>query len=437
VLCFALSVSLLTGLLVGILPALQSTRVDLNEALKEGGRTSSAGWGGRRVRSALVVSQVALSLVLMVCAGLLIRSFVNVLKVPKGFSTDNVLTVSLSLPPAHYPTPEVQREFFRQMLERLESQPLFESVGVTNKAPLNKTDVIGLLFDVEGVTPPSDFDQRIALLMSASSDYFRTMGITIVQGRYFSPSDTQGAPPVIIINEGLARRYFPDGEALGKRVKVFGEKQPREIVGVVNDVRSLGLEQEKWQEMFLPYLQGGPRPTTLVLRCAAAPSTALRAVQETVNGLDKDLPLYDGKTMRQQVYDSVAQRSYLLWLMGTLAVIALLLTTSGIYGVISYSVTQRTREIGIRLALGAPGSHVLRLVMRETLWLVALGLGIGVLTSLAATRWLVSLLYGLKENDPITMAAAALLLMSVALWAGWFPARRATKVHPMVALRCE
>ena len=418
VLCFALSVSLLTGLLVGLLPALQSTRIDLNAALKEGARSSSAGWGGRRVRSALVVSQVALSLVLMVGAGLLIRSFVNVLKVPKGFSTDNVLTVSLSLPPAHYPTPEGQREFFRQILERLESQPLIESVGVTNKAPLNKSDVIGLLFDVEGVTPPSQFDQRIALLMSASPDYFRTMGIAVVQGRNFSPSDTQGAPPVIIINEGLARRYFSDGKALGKRLKVLGEKQPREIVGVVNDVRSLGLEKENWQEMFLPYLQGGPRPTTLVLRCAAEPSTALRAVQEAVNALDKDLPLYDVRTMRQLVYDSVAQRSYLLWLMGALAVIGLLLTTSGIFGVISYSVTQRTHEIGIQLALGAQNGQVLRLVMRETLWLVALGLGLGALASLAATRWLVSLLYGLKTNDPSTMAAAAFLLMCVALCAG-------------------
>ena len=436
VFAFALGASLLTGLLVGILPALRSTKVDLYEALKESSGRGIARDGGY-VRASLVIAQVSLSMVLLVGAGLLTRSFVNVLSVEAGFQTDNIATISLSLPPARYQTAETARDFMRQLVERLQTQPQFQSVGATNKVPLSKSEVIGLLFAVEGVTPPADFDERFALFISVSPDYFRALGISLVQGRSFSERDTQAAPPVIIVNERMARRYFPDGQVLGRRINVTGEKQPREIVGVVKDVRSLGLEEDHNQEMFLPYLQGGPVPRTLVLRTNAAPAAAWLAVQAVVNTLDKDLPLFDGKTMQQQVYDSVAQRSYVLWLMGALAVLGLLLTMTGIYGVISYAVTQRKHEIGIRMALGAPLRAVVGLVLRETLTLVVIGLIGGLAAAWLASRWLASMLYGLREHDPLTLAAASCLMFAVALLACWWPARRATKVDPLVALRHE
>ncbi len=437
---FTLGASLLTGLLAGLLPgllpALRSSKADLNEALKQGSGRGGGARGGR-VNGVLTLAQVALSFVLLVGAGLLTRSFINVLNIETGFQTANILTISLSLPRARYETAEAARGFMRQLVERLQAQPQFQAVGVTNKLPLNKAEVIGLLFEVEGPAPPAKFDERFALFISASPDYFRALGLTLSQGRVFNERDTPTAPPVIIINELLARRFFPNGQALGRRIKVTGEKQPREIVGVVNNVRSLGLERDNDQEMFLPYLQGGPLPNTLVLRTDAAPASAWTAVQAVVNTLDKDLPLFDGKTMRQQVYDSVAQRSYLLWLMGALAVLGLLLTMVGIYGVSAYWVTQRTHEIGIRMALGAPRRAVIRLVLREALWPVLLGLLVGVAVSLAAARGLASLLYGLPARDPLTLGLAALLMLCVALFASWWPARRATQVDPLIALRHE
>lgn len=435
VLGFALGISLLTGILVGWLPAWRASRMDVNEALKSG--SGRAFGGASRAGNVLVVAQVALSVVLLVGAGLLMRSFVKVLNLNAGFSAENVLTVSLSLPPTRYQTAEAARDFMRQLLERVQAQPQFQSVGVTNKVPLNKAEVIGLLFKVEGVTPPSNFDDRFAFFISASADYFRTMSIPLLQGRSFTERDTVNSAPVIIINEQIARQFFPDGNALGQRILVTGEKQPREIVGVVSNVRSLSLEREHSREMFLPYLQGGPIPRTIVLKTNAAPGLAFSAVQQAVHTLDKDLPLFDGKTMRQHVYDSVAQRSYVLWLMGALAVLGLLLTTAGIYGVISYTVTQRTHEIGIRMALGAQTRTVAGLILRETLALMVTGLVVGLLAAWWAARWLASLLYDLREHDPLTLAGSAGLLLVVALLASWLPARRATQVDPLVALRYE
>ncbi|MBO0861192.1 MAG: ABC transporter permease [Chloracidobacterium sp.] len=439
VLLFNLALALLTGVLVGTLPALQASKVDLLEALKDGsqGGSDGAGWRVFNLRGGLVAGEIALALVLLAGAGLLIRSFVNVLKLDPGFDRENILTVSLTLPAAKYAGREKKGAFYQRLIERLQSIPGVVAAGATSKLPLSRTDYYSLLFEVEGREKQDAFQKRFANFLSISHDYFRAMGIPLLQGRNFTAADTDKAPLVVIINDRMARQLFPNGDALGQRIKSPLEQTAREIVGVVGSVRFKSLEEDPAKDMYLPYLQGGNPPATLVIRTVVEPLSVAGAAREAVRALDKDLPLYDIKTVEQRVSESVVQRRFLVTLISGFAALALSLAAIGIYGMVSFAVTRRTREIGVRVAFGARGSDVLRLIIWQGMRMAAAGIFTGLVAAYWLSRFIKTFLFNLAPTDPITFVGITALVAAVALLACWIPARRATKVDPLVALRCE
>jgi putative ABC transport system permease protein len=439
VLGFNLALAMLTGLLVGLLPALQASKVDLLEALKDGAQGISGKVGGRvlSLRGALVAGEIALALVLLAGAGLLIRSFVNVLALDPGFERENILTVSLTLPPRTYNNREKTLAFYQQLTERLQNTPAIVAVGTTNKLPLSRTNFFALLFEVVGRQKQDAFENRFANFLSVSPDYFRAMGIPLLQGRAFTAADTDKAPLVVIINDKMAQQLFPNGDALGQQIKLPQDQTEREIVGIVRAVRHKNLEEDPAKDMYLPYLQGGNPPTTVAIRTAGDPLSVVGAVREAVRALDQDLPLYDIKTIEQRVSESVARRRFLVTLMSGFAALALLLAAIGIYGVVSYAVTQRTHEIGVRVALGAQARDVLRLVIGQGMRLAAVGISAGLVASYWLSRFIKTFLFSLSATDPLTFAGITALVAVVALLACYVPARRAMKVDPMVALRYE
>ncbi|MBO0859817.1 MAG: ABC transporter permease [Chloracidobacterium sp.] len=439
VLLFNFALALLTGLLVGTLPALQAGKVDLLEALKDGsqGGSERAGWRVFSFRGGLVAGEIALALVLLAGAGLLIRSFVNVLNLDPGFDRENILTVSLTLPETKYSGRENKGDFYQLLIERLQSIPGVVAAGATNKLPLSRTNYFGLLFEVEGRQKQDAFQTRFANFLSISPDYFRAMGIPLLQGRGFTAADTDKAPPVVIINDRMARQLFPNGDALGQRIKLPLERTGREIVGVVGSVRLKSLEEDPAKDMYLPYLQGGNPPVTLVIRTVFEPLSVAGAAREVVRALDKDLPLYDIKTVEQRVSESVAQRRFLVTLMSCFAALAICLAAIGIYGVVSYAVTRRTHEIGVRMALGAQSRAVSRLIIGQGMRLAAAGIISGLLAAYWLSRFIKTFLFNLAPTDPITFVGITGLVAAVALLACYVPSRRATKVDPVVALRCE
>jgi predicted permease len=437
VLGFNLALVLLTGLLAGVLPALQASKVDLLMALKDStaGRAGRAGWRMFNLRGALVAGEIALALILLVGAGLLIRSFVNVLTLDPGFERENILTVSLTLPGATYNTREKTAAFYQQLLEQLQTTPGIIAVGTTNKLPLSRTDYFSLLFEVVGRQKQAAFEQRFASFLSVSPDYFRALGVPLLQGRSFTAADTDKAPPVVIINDKLAQQLFPQGDALGQQLKLSQEQTGRAIIGIVRAVRHRSLEEDSAKDMYLPYAQGGNPPTTVVLRTLNDPLAVVGIVRAAVRNLDKDLPVYDIKTVEQRISESVARRRFLLTLMSSFAVLALLLAALGIYGVVSYAVTQRTHEIGIRMALGAQARDVQRLILGQGMRLAVSGIAGGLVAAFWLVRLIKSFLFNLSATDPLTFAEITVLVAVVALLACWLPARRATTIDPLVALR--
>lgn len=440
---FTLAISLLTGVVFGLAPSLQASNPDLSEALKEGGRSATAGAGRQRMRSALVVVEVALSLALLIGAGLMIKSFVRLLQVDPGFSPENVLTMELALPIARYADAPQQTAFFQQTLERVGNLPGVESASVTTDIPLyggNSTS-----FSVEGRPPPASGQRPLTEYRSVSHDYFRAMGISLLKGRAFTERDATGATGVVIINETLARRFFPDEDPVGRRIGLSGPPDWREIVGVVRDARNYGLDEEVRPEAFIPYLQNTPgylagaaSSMNLVVRTASSdPLSMTAAVKAQVHAIDRDQPVYNVKTMEQYLADSLARRRFNMMLLTVFAGVALLLAAIGIYGVMNHSVTQRTHEVGIRIALGAGRGDVLRMIVGQGMILTLLGVALGLAASFALTRLLAGLLYGVSATDPLTFVAIPLVLSAVALAATYIPARRATKIDPMVALRYE
>jgi putative ABC transport system permease protein len=435
---FTLGVSLLAGFLFGLAPALQASKVDLNEALKEGATTAGRGLRLFGLRNLLVVAEVALALVLLVGAGLLIKSFFRVLDVSPGFDTRNVLTIALDLPHSRYPEAAQQTAFYQQLLDRLGALPGVQSVGATNALPLEKKGAVAFSFSIPGVAA-SDMPQgTFASHFIITSDYLKTMGIPIVEGRGINAEDKQGSPPVALVSQETARRYWPNESAVGKRIITMVEKTPREIVGVVGEVKQWGLESPlAVPAIYIPHQQLTWPVTTIAIRTDTEPLALVSAVRGEVQALDKDLPVYDIKSMRQRLADSIAERRFTLILLGTFAALALTLAAIGIYGVMNYSVTQRTREIGIRMALGAARKNVLWLIVGRGLLLTLVGVGVGLGAAYGLTRLLVSLLFGTSATDPTTFIVIAVVLTGVALGACFVPARRATKVDPMVALRYE
>lgn len=432
VLLFALGLSVISGILLGLIPAWRSANADLQVRLKEG-ETRSASAPRQALRKALVVSEVTLALVLLCGAGLLIRTLWKLNSVNPGFDPDNVLVGELVLPTTKYRDAGRQTIFFQQLIERIKASPGIESVGGTSSLPLSGTNMV-FFASVEGranSTLPASF-------RSVSPDYFRTMRIPLLKGRWFEDRDTAQSQPVVVINETMARQISPNyEEALGKRIKHGFRNQVAEVVGVIGDVKYAGLDQQTRPEMYAPFAQRAWPFMRIVARSNSDPSLVAAAIREAVRAIDPDQPVDKMMTMSSVVSASFVGRSFYMQLLGTFAALAFILASVGIYGVVSYSVAQRTREIGIRVALGARRSDVLGLVLKEALRLTALGVGLGLIGAFAATRVLRSLLFEVKPTDPATFIFLSLLLTLVALLASYIPARRATKVDPLVALRYE
>ena len=433
---FTLAVSLLTGIVFGLIPALHASKPDLNETLKEGSRGSTGGAAGKRIRSVLVAAEVALSLVLLVGAGLMVKSFLRLQQMNLGFNPDNVLAASLSLSRNKYPDDQKQVAFFQAALERLRSLSGVQSAAITSGLPLTLS-VSGSDFQIEGRPEPELGKEMIINTRSVSPGYFRTLGIPMIKGRDFSDTDKSDAPKAAIINNDLARIYFPDQDPIGKRITFDEGESWMSIIGQIGDVKQLGLDSTAKPEVYFPYLQATERSMSIVVRTTSNPLSMVGALKSQIQEIDKDLPIADVMTMGKLLSESVSGRRFNMLLLTIFAAVALVLAAVGIYGVMSYSVSQRTHEIGIRMALGAQTSEVLRLVVGQGMALTMAGLGTGVVASLLLTRLMESMLFGVAATDPITFLAVSVLLAGVALTACLVPARRAAKVDPMVALRYE
>jgi predicted permease len=439
---FTMLVSLLTGVIFGLAPALHASKPDLNESLKEGGRGGAGSAGHNRTRGLLVISQVALSVVLLIGAGLMIKSFRRLLQVNPGYNPENVLTLRLSLP---WGAPYQQViAFYQQLLQRAGALPGVQAAAIVGQLPLDAPR-FNVSFDVQG--HPSEFSTKdpIADFNAISPDYFPTMGIPLLQGRSFTDRDNAQSPAVVIVNQSLARRIWPGEDPIGKRIRLTDNTPWMSIVGVVADLKNQALNAEARQEIYVPYVQANFAPNQnftpytigLVVRAAFDPVSLSSAIRGEVRALDKSLPVYDIKAMDRIVADSISQPHLTTLLLAGFAGIALILVTIGVYGVISYSVAQRTREIGIRKALGAQTRDVTVLFVRQGLVLALIGVTIGLVVAFALTRVMTKLLYEVSATDATTFVAAPLLITAVALIACYIPVRRSVKIDPMIALRHE
>jgi putative ABC transport system permease protein len=433
---FTVAVSLLTGIVFGLIPAIHGSNPNLNEALKEGSRGSTGGAAGKRIRSILVVVEVALSLVLLIGAGLMIRSFSRLQQINLGFNPENVVALTLALSSSKYPEDHQRVAFFQAALERLRSLSGVQSAGATTGLPLTLS-VSGSDFRIEGRPDPEPGTEVIINTRSVSPGYFGTLGIRLIKGRDFTDRDNSDAPKVAVINSDLARTHFPGEDPLGKRITFDEGKSWISIAGVIDDVKQLGQDSRTQPEVYFPYAQATHPSMSIVVRAASNPSSLVAAMKSQIQGIDKDLPVADVSTMEQLLSQSVSGRRFNMLLLTVFAVAALVLAAVGIYGVMSYSVSQRTHEIGIRMALGARTSEVLKLVITHGMFLTLAGLAVGFVASLLLTQLMSSMLFGVTATDPITFAAVSLLLAGVALGACLMPARRAARVDPMVALRHE
>jgi putative ABC transport system permease protein len=436
VLLFSLGLSIITGLLFGIAPAWLAARADMNEALKQGTRGSTEGGARGRLRSALVVIEVMLALVLLGGAGLLARSFMQLAHVDPGFVPENATLLRLSLPQKKYAQPEQQNAFANSLLERLNDLPGVQAVGITHSMPLVGDFVLG--FNIEGRPPIAPADLPSTNYYSVTPDYFRAMGIRLVRGRLFTAQDDAKAPRVAIINETMARQFFPNEDPIGKRINVTnGPDTWRQIVGIVGDIKQYGVDQATSAQTYEPFAQVPFSSLNVVIRSKGSPAALLGALRPTVYAVDKDQPVGTIRPLEEIVADSISRQRFAMTLLTVFSGVALVIAAVGIYGVMAYNVVQRTGEFGIRMALGAQQRDVLRLVLAQGGKLIGLGLGIGLLATLAATRAMGSMLFNTSAYDPLTLSSITLLLGAVALIACFFPANRATKVNPIEALRTE
>ncbi|MEW6127999.1 MAG: ABC transporter permease [Acidobacteriota bacterium] len=448
-LAFTFTMSLMTSVLFGLAPALAASKPDLNQVLKEGGRGIT---GGRhRLRKTLVVAELALALVLLIGAGLLMNSFAKLQAVDPGFNTRNLLTMSVSLNGAAQYVGPAREAFYQQLTDKLAALPGIQSVSAINHLPL-AGDLWGQSLVIEGRPLPAPGQEIPAAFRVSRPGYLQTMGIELRGGRDFNERDTADAPGVVIINETLARRHWQNEDPLGKRLTLDDPRSnapaPRwlTIVGVIKDVKQDSWMSAPENEFYLPFQQsrnfyagtaGHLTSMTLVMRTTVAPQTLVASVKETVNALDHTLPVSNVISLEQVVADTLWQPRFNLQLIGLFAAIALLLAAVGLYGVMSYTVAQRTHEVGLRMALGAGRRDVIKLMVSQGMKLALAGIGLGLLTAFGLTRLMARLLFEISATDPLTFGGLALLLALVALLACWIPARRATKVDPLVALRCE
>ena len=442
-LLFTVALCVFSGILFGLAPAWRATQIDLHSTLKDAGRGSAGAgsvWGrGRNLRRMLVISEMALSVVLLIGAGLLIRSFARLLHVSPGFNPENVLTVELSMSGPKYKDEAAILAVYHQLWERLEALPGVTAAGAVTSLPLSEMYAWGPIV-IEGRTPPPgeqfiNADQRIA-----GGDYFQAMEIPLRSGRFFSASDTEEKPRVAVIDEFMAREYWPHEDPLGKRIRFGGLDDDGKwitIVGVVGRIKQYTLDTDSRIAFYLPQTQYPSRSMNVVLRSRGDPAGLTAAVAEAIHGLDADLPLYNVRTMEHRLDESLARRKFSMALLTAFAGFALALATIGVYGVIAYLVNQGTRELGIRIALGASQRNILGLVLRQGMSLALTGVAVGVVAALALTRLMQTLLFGVKATDALTFAAIPLVLVSIALLTSLIPARRAARIDPMVSLRNE
>jgi putative ABC transport system permease protein len=458
VLLFTLGASVLTGLLFGLAPAIQISKSNLNESLKEGGRGGSEGGARQRVRSFLVVAEVAISLLLLVGAGLLVKSFMNLRQADLGFDPARVLTFRLAIPEARYKENAQIENFYLALVQRIKGLPGVEEAGGTVGLPMNGGIESGVA--VEGQEPKDRASSTVAVNLSVTPDYFRAMDIPLVAGRYFDEHDREGSEKVVIIDEMLAKRFFADESPLGKRlhmgtgIGIDPAQMPPwlKVVGVVKHVRHYGPSEQGRVEIYRPFnqfaiqpdsplLQGQPltfpRSMSLAVRAAGEPTALTNSIRNAVGELDPEVPISAVQTMDEIVATNISPQKFATWMLGLFAAVAMLLAALGIYGVMAYSVVQRTHEIGIRMALGAERKDVLRMIVGQGMKLTLVGVGVGLVGSFLVMRAISDLLFGVKPSDPITYGGVALGLSLVALMSCLLPARRATKVDPMIALRYE
>jgi putative ABC transport system permease protein len=434
---FALLTSVLTGLVFGVAPALHASRADLNDTLKEGTKGSSAGPGRARARQALLVAEVAISLTLLVGAGLMLKSMSRLRAVDPGFRAAGLVTGVVSLPPARYDTSTKRTAFYEALEERLRAAPGVRNAGFVSGLPLSGSVSISGYW-IEGKTPRGDNSQvPVAHSYQIAGDYFGTMGIPLRSGRLFSVQDREGAPSVAIVNERLARQQFPGESPIGKRIQLGPPESPYfEIVGVVGDVRHGGLGEDAPAQMYFPYAQTAFGGLTAVVRGGNAAQLAA-ALRREVRAVDADQPVARVRTMEEVIAEGIARPRFITVLLGAFAGVALILAVVGIYGVVAYSVAQRTQEFGIRMALGADAGRVLREVVGQAARITAVGVAIGVGAALVLSRALTTLLFQVGATDPVTYVSIATTLLAATVVASWVPARRATRVTPLSALRPE
>ena len=436
VLLFTLGVSLLTGFLFGLAPAWQMARLDLHTTLKEGGRSGGDGAGALRARGVFVVVQMALALVLLVGGALFIKSFYTLVQVDPGFKSENLLTLEYRLPRNKYVEPSAQWEFHRRVVEQLRAVPGVQSAALVRGLPLTGNSASARIVPPGGETPPRGQEPQVQF-NTATPAYFATMGIPLVQGRLFGDGDRLDTPPVLLINQTMARRFWPGQDPVGRQIKFVGDDTPGTIVGVVGDAKHDWLSEEQRPQIYNSYSQSPGYFATVVVRTKVEPMSLSQAVREAVWKVDKDQPVWKVRTVESLLAYNVADKRFLMLLMVVFAALALTITAVGLYGVVNYTVGRRTHEIGVRMALGARAGDVLRLVVSQGMRLALTGLGVGLVASFALSRFIQSLLFGVSATDVLTFTSVSALLGGVALLACYIPARRATKVDPLIALRYE
>ena len=440
VLAWTALISLGSGILFGIAPAWHGTRMNLNDSLKEGGRTGGESVGARRLRSVLVVTEVALAMMLLIGAGLLIRSFVRLQQVHPGFSPQQLVTMQLSLPRVKYPERPQILTFYDRLLQRVTTLPGVRSAALTSSLPPDGLQVSDT-FITDAMEPVEDSKAPMGAILFTTPGYFRTMGVPVVQGRDFTEGDSAESPRVAIISETLAKKFFPNQNPIGRRFKEGGIDRTgnpwAEVVGVVGDVKYEGLETPTAPTYYFPHAQHQIREMALVLSSSLPASSLAASVRAEVRTIDPEIPVAKVSTVEQLVSQSVAQPKFRTFLVGAFSAVAMLLAAIGIYGVVAYSVSQRTREIGIRMALGARPRDVLQLVVRQGMSLTVVGIVLGVIGALGLTRLTAKLLFGVGASDPATFVSISVLLAAIALLACYIPARRAARVNPMTALAHE
>jgi putative ABC transport system permease protein len=440
VLLFTALVAVVTGLIFGLAPAAQASNFSLNETLKEGGRDAAGGSKGVRLRGLLVIAEVAVSFVLLIGAGLLISSFLHLRNLDPGFRADHLLTAKIDLPELKYPDREHRIPFFDDVIRRVSALPGVQSAAIAGNLPLTYNGD-SMYIGVEGIPDPPPDQQRDVIYRAVGPGYFSTMGIPLVRGRDFTEKDTTDTGYTVVVSEKMAKHFWPGQDPIGKRLKpgsTTSDSPWREVIGVVKDVRQNDFVADPKLQMYFSYRQlKFLAPNALVVRTSVDPMSLAMSLRNAVWAVDKDQPVSNLRSMDDIVAAAMARQRFSTMLLGIFAALALVLAAVGIYGVMSYSVAQRTREIGIRLALGAQRGDVLRMTMGQGLKLVSMGVGIGLIAAFILTRVMASLLFGVNATDPTTFVVIPLVLMSVALLASYIPALRATKVDPMVALHYQ